>query len=155
MVFEEEAKSFFKDYYPVAYGFVRNRADAEDVLQESFVHMLKTKTFDSEKEFSTWARTVIANASKSFLRKKGRIQRESEILDYEIPEPNLRGEEYFPDEIQRLRESISGLPKKQLEAIVLRYYSWCGYDDLMVILGVSKDTLQTLLGNGVRNLKQL
>ena len=57
--------------YNLALRILRNREDAEDVLQETFMTVLqKLHTFDGRSSFFTWIYRIATNASLMKLRKK-------------------------------------------------------------------------------------
>jgi RNA polymerase sigma-70 factor (ECF subfamily) len=59
----------------LAYKYLRNRADAEDVLQETFVRAYRALgTFDSEKspDFGVWINRICVNCSIDALRRARR-----------------------------------------------------------------------------------
>jgi RNA polymerase sigma-70 factor (ECF subfamily) len=57
--------------YNLALKIMRNREDAEDVLQETFLTVLeKINTFDGRSAFFTWIYRIATNASLMKLRKK-------------------------------------------------------------------------------------
>ncbi|MBN2424416.1 MAG: sigma-70 family RNA polymerase sigma factor [Calditrichaceae bacterium] len=57
--------------YNLALRILRNREDAEDVLQETFLTVVqKLDTFDGRSKFFTWLYRIATNASLMKLRKK-------------------------------------------------------------------------------------
>lgn len=57
--------------YNLALRILRNREDAEDVLQETFLTVIqKLNTFDGRSNFFTWIYRIATNASLMKLRKK-------------------------------------------------------------------------------------
>ena len=71
--------------YNLALRILRNKEDAEDVLQETFLTVLrKLETFDGRSNFFTWIYRIATNASLMKLRKK-------KLLFTELPDnPDLR-----------------------------------------------------------------
>ena len=60
--------------YNLALRILRNREDAEDVLQETFLIVLKKlKTFDGRSSFFTWIFRIATNASLMKLRKRKKV----------------------------------------------------------------------------------
>ena len=69
----------------VLYRFTKNREDAEDALQDSFVRaLIHLKDFDDRSSFSTWL-TRIAINSALMNRRKNRREREVYINDADLP----------------------------------------------------------------------
>lgn len=69
--FAELVNSYSERIYNLALRILRNREDAEDVLQETFITVLqKLSTFDGRSNFFTWIYRIATNASLMKLRKK-------------------------------------------------------------------------------------
>lgn len=57
--------------FTMAMKFVRNREDAEEIAQDSFVKAYKALgTFQQQSKFSTWLYTITYTTAMTFLRKK-------------------------------------------------------------------------------------
>ena len=55
--------------YRVAYSFMKNSADAEDMVQETFIRLLRSGTsFASEQHEKAWLIVTVSNLCKSALR---------------------------------------------------------------------------------------
>jgi RNA polymerase sigma-70 factor (ECF subfamily) len=69
--FAELVSTYNERIYNLALRILRNREDAEDVLQETFLTVLqKLDTFDGRSNFFTWIYRIGTNASLMKLRKK-------------------------------------------------------------------------------------
>ena len=69
--FAELVSTYTDRIYNLALRILRNREDAEDVLQETFLTVLqKLDTFDGRSSFFTWIYRIGTNASLMKLRKK-------------------------------------------------------------------------------------
>lgn len=64
--------------------YVKNRSEAEDVLQESYIKIFKQlKTYDSRKaQFITWSNRVVINTCLMHLRKKNVLRDFDNIIDF-------------------------------------------------------------------------
>jgi len=99
----------------------RNREDAEDAVQESFLNaFVHLKSFDGRSRFSTWLTRIAVNVALMKLR-KNRCRREvptedsiekSELLPESIlPDPSLNPEEHYAKSEREaiLREAVATL----------------------------------------------
>lgn len=69
--FDELWESHSKRILRTAYRITRNREDAEDALQDSFLRaFLHLKEFDGRARFSTWLTRIAINSALMILRKK-------------------------------------------------------------------------------------
>ena len=60
-----------KRTFQIVYRITKNREDAEDVLQESFLRaLLHVKDFESRSRFSTWLTSIAINLALMILRKR-------------------------------------------------------------------------------------
>lgn len=60
-----------RSLYPYAYRLLRNKADAEDAVQDALLAALKhLHQFRGEARFSTWLTTIVVNSVRMQLRKR-------------------------------------------------------------------------------------
>ena len=80
----EYIRRYGNTVYRVAYSYVKNAADSEDIVQDTFVKLMcADKGFDSEVHIKAWLIRVAANLAKDMLRSP-RVSRR-EPLDDSIP----------------------------------------------------------------------
>src|SRR5258706_14348994 len=61
---------YMKQAYNIAYGFVDNHDDAEDVAQESFVRIYRSiGSFRGDAQFSTWLYRIVMNLSLNRMKR--------------------------------------------------------------------------------------
>ncbi len=78
--FAQLVNTYSERIYNLALRILRNREDAEDVLQETFLSVVKNlENFDGRSSFFTWIYRIATNASLMKLRKK-------KIMFTELPE---------------------------------------------------------------------
>ena len=69
--FEVLVARYFKLVYNFAFGFLKNRTDAEDATQETFVKLWKNLSkFNEDKAFRSWLYEIAKNTCLDMLRKK-------------------------------------------------------------------------------------
>lgn len=121
-------------------SYVKNRHDAEDLMQEVFERYLrKQPVFMSEEHEKAWFLRVAANASKSFL-KSARVRHQS---DGEL------GEIAFEDGDHALRLSVraavDSLSEPQRACIHLFYYERQSIEAIARILAARESTVKSHL----------
>ena len=83
--FERVARTYGDMLYRVAYHALKNRADAEDVMQEVFVRLLRARPeFRDEEHAKAWLLRVTINRCKSFFRSAW--QRKTTGLEDDFPD---------------------------------------------------------------------
>lgn len=139
--------------FRVAYRMLQDRAEAEDVTQETFLRAWKTlPTWQPKAKFSTWACTVALNLCRDRLRKK------KPVLMDEVPEridTALRPEQALASQqtIGRIESKIAALPERQREALSLCALEGMTNIEAAEAMDVSVRALESLLARARRALK--
>jgi len=139
----------------LAYRMVGNRADAEDLAQETFLSAFKSlSTFRADSKFSTWLYRIATNKCKDWLRAKrpGQGQQDvdiDELLDIEVAEDRTPEWLLSRQQVaQELEQAIQRLPPLYREAFVLKHIEGLSYEEMQEILGVNGDTLKMRVYKG-------
>jgi len=67
-------KRYLKPIYGFAFGYVKDRAIAEDITQDTFLKAWRNlKKFDQQKNFKPWLFAIAKNTALDFLKKKQSI----------------------------------------------------------------------------------
>lgn len=139
----------------LAYRMVGNRAEAEDLAQETFLTAFKAlPTFRRESKFSTWLYRIAANKCKDWLRVKRPGQGQYHVDADETLDAHV-AEERTPEQllsqqqvVQELEQAIQRLPPLYREAFVLKHVEGLSYEEMEEILGVNGDTLKMRVYKG-------
>lgn len=101
--------------YRLCYSFMKNRADAEDMVQETFLRLLSAdKEFENEKHEKAWLIVTASNLCKDNLKKWWR--RHEDIGDcLELAQESGEGN-------AELLQAIFALPKDYKTVVYLYYY---------------------------------
>ncbi len=137
--------------YRVCYSFMKNRADTEDMVQETFLRLLSAKKeFQNERHEKAWLIVTASNICKDTLKKWWR--KNENIEDFlDIAEE--------PREHDGILEEILKLPEDYKDAVYMYYYE--GYTTVEIAeflhcpestvrsrLMRAKKKLQVMLGGG-------
>ncbi len=139
----------------LSYRMVGNRAEAEDLAQETFLAAYRAlSTFRADSKFSTWLYRIATNKCKDWLRVKrpGQGQYDldaDESLDLYVTEDRTPEVLLSRQEVaQELEQAIQRLPPLYREAFVLKHVEGLSYEEMEDILGVSGDTLKMRVYKG-------
>ena len=139
----------------LAYRMVGNRAEAEDLAQESFLAAFKAlSTFRADSKFSTWLYRIAANKCKDWLRAKRPGQGQYDIdvddaLDYYVAEERTPERLLSQQQVaQQLDQAIQRLPPLYREAFVLKHIEGLSYEEMEAMLGVNGDALKMRVYKG-------
>ena len=137
--------------YRVCYSFMKNRADTEDMVQETFLRLLSAgKGFENERHEKAWLIVTASNVCKDTLKKWWR--KNENIEDF----LDIAAEPKQDDDIL---EVILQLPEEYKDAVYMYYYE--GYSTVEIAeyarcpestvrsrLMRAKKKLQVMLGGG-------
>ena len=131
------ARQYGPAVYRLAFARTGSRADAEDVMQEVFVRLLKAKPdFADEEHAKAWLLRVAANCANDLFRAPWR--RREEALPESLPAP----EEPEPGGVV---EAVLALPPKYRAAVHLYYYEDLSVAEIAAILGKSEGAVKSRL----------
>ena len=139
--------------FRVAFRMLQDRAEAEDVTQETFLRAWKAlPDWQPKAKFSTWACTVALNLCRDRLRKK------KPVLMDELPErvdTALRPEEALASQQAQagIAAMIAQLPERQREALTLCALEGMTNIEAAAAMDVSVRALESLLARARRAMK--
>jgi len=150
-----EIISRYKDaVFGLCLGFLRNRADAEDLTHDAFIRAyVNLRRYNLEKRFSTWMFTIAANLCRNRLR----YRRNHPVA--ELPAQIRGGTDpakivAADDRHAAIREALNELPYGYRAPLVLRYYNDLPYREIAEILAIPEGTVKTRIHRGKAMLKQ-
>jgi RNA polymerase sigma-70 factor, ECF subfamily len=164
--FEQEAIPYMPEMYAAALRMTRNRSDAEDLVQETFLRAYRGFAgFEEGTNLRAWLYRILTNAYINTYRKR---QREPvTVSDDELPEwwlyEKLGGEameasaearvlESLPDE--DVQEALASLPEQFRLAVLLADVEGFSYKEIAEILDVPMGTVMSRLHRGRRALEK-
>ena len=131
----------------LAYSYVHNMNDAEDILQETLIkYMQASPAFESESHEKAWLLRVASNLSKNKI-KYNKIRETDEL------EENLVSEER--DDLSFVWEVVKSLPEKYREVIHLYYQEGYSSKEIAAILNHKESSVRTNLKRGREKLKEI
>ncbi|MCR4673787.1 MAG: sigma-70 family RNA polymerase sigma factor [Lachnospiraceae bacterium] len=145
---QELVEKYKQNIYVASFGILKNKEDAEDVVQDTFYqYYVSKKEFDSEEHIKAWLLRVAINKSKntvtSFWKKKNvSIEDFIETLTFDTPES------------KDLFETVISLPDKYKVVIHLFYYEDYSVKEIAKILGISESNVKVRLNRGRSILKE-
>lgn len=134
--------------FRTAYAMVKNSHDAEDIAQDVFVSLMRTRpAFTSAEHQKAWLLRVTINRSKSFLRSAWQQRTEG------LPET-------LPDEKFTLREStvldaVARLPRKYRQVVYLYYVEGYSSAELARLLHLPQNTVLSRLSRARERLAKM
>ena len=147
----QRAEHFLKDYgnaiLRLAYSYVHNMADAEDVLQDTLIRVLEADpVFENAAHEKAYLLTAAANVAKNRIAYNNR--RETDELNEE-----LVAEAH--EDLAFIWEAVKGLPEVQREVIHLFYQEGYATAEIAKILGRKESTVRSDLKRARERLKEI
>ena len=143
--------------YNLAFKILWNREDAEDVLQETFLKIIKNISgFRGESSLTTWVYKIATNNALMKLRertsKQGKRSELQEIEARDIAQTHLTPETTDPfddllktESTEILQHAIEQLPEHYRGAFVLKDVEQMTTDEVAYILGIGHEALYSRL----------
>ncbi|MCI9071200.1 MAG: sigma-70 family RNA polymerase sigma factor [Lachnospiraceae bacterium] len=160
---QEKIDCYSDMLFKIAYARMGNRADAEDIVQETFYQYLKSsKDFGDEEYEKAWLIRVTLNGCRKIWR-SGFYRRRSDAPEPEIlfsegsAEAGERGpEEAFLDKekARAVLEAVWKLPATYRDVIHLFYYEEMSVKEISAILERKTSTVTSQLTRGREILKK-
>ena len=139
--------------YAVARAIVLSHDDAEDAVQEGFLHAFRAlERFRPEQAFGAWLHRIVANAALDIARRK-------KVRDAdELPE-TLSSPHHDPAEAAELRlrlaSALSTLGVRQRAVIVLHDVEGYKHAEIGTLLGIPEGTARSDLHHARAHLRRL
>jgi RNA polymerase sigma-70 factor (ECF subfamily) len=156
--FKEVVTLHQQKVFLLAYSIVRDREDALDVVQETFMRLFqKLDTYDRERNFQAWLLQIAKNLSIDHYRKhRGRRwELESDKAVEELP---ILAEDHASNpESSDLRgviaRNLERLAERQRLIFTMKHFNGLEYREIAQVLGISVGTVKSLHFKAVRNLR--
>jgi RNA polymerase sigma-70 factor, ECF subfamily len=127
--------------YAVARAIVTTHEDAEDAVQEGFLHAFKAlDRFRPEQPFGAWLHRIVANAALDLTRR--RKVRDADELPETVASP-FRDPGEAGDLRERLRQALTLLGERQRAVIVLHDVEGFKHAEIGRILGIPEGTARS------------
>lgn len=145
--FERVFKRNNKRLFLIALSFTANQYDAEDILQNSFMKLLKAKTeFKDDEHIDKWLTSVTVNESKNLLKSAFR-KKSADFEDY------ISTYSFESEKSEDLFNAVMSLPKKLRTVIHLFYYEDMPIKEIADMLNIKQSAVKTRLCRAREQLK--
>ena len=143
---EAAIKNYSNLIFRIAYSNLKNYHDAEDVMQEVAVALVRgNPPLDDENHLKNWIATVALNKCRDLLRRPWR-GREEPLDDYLLVQS--------PD-AREVMEELWQLPEQYRNIILLYYYEGFTIREIASLLGKNENTVGSRLRRARKKLKTI
>ena len=152
--FEEIVRTHQRTVYAVAFRFLRDHDEADEVAQRTFLRAWNhLKDFEERSSLKTWLLKICVNLCKNHHRDRKRFV----DVDPELVEPaeEAVGAERLEEEqrLDRLRDAVAALPEKQRLTVELRVYQGLPFKEIAAALDTTENAAKVNFHYAVKTLK--
>ena len=153
--------------YRLAMQMTKNHADADDVMQETFIKVYRSiRTFRKEAAFETWLYRIAVNEALNFVKRRER-QRESTLettseAEYEAItryRAQIANDPHIHAEKAELRHhvtaAVNNLSLKHRTVVILHEFEGLTHAEIASILNCSEGTVRSRLHYARKKLRTL
>ena len=132
--------------FRLAYSYLKNRSDAEDVMQETLLKLYTQPPFDTAEHERYWVVRVAVNECRRLLRspwrrRTGPLEDQPETAVFDTPAQS------------ELFDQVMALPPRYRAAVYLHYYEGYSVREVASAMNARTSTVQTWLMRARGQLK--
>ncbi len=148
---------YYKAMYNTALRIVKNSAEAEDVMQESFLNAFtKLHTFKGEVTFGSWLKRIVINNSIYHYRKQ-RKKNEVALDDimYKVEDNDGIASDHVFTELkaQKVMETMKRLKDNYRISLTLHLIEGYDYEEISTIMNMSYANCRTTISRAKESLR--
>ncbi|WP_298793615.1 RNA polymerase sigma factor [uncultured Allomuricauda sp.] len=150
---------YYKAMYNTAFRIVKDTAEAEDVMQESFLNAFtKLHTFKGDVAFGAWLKRIVINNSIYHYRKQ--LKTKAVDLDdvmYKVEDNDevaLNHDGYTELKAQKVMETMKSLKDNYRVSLTLHLIEGYDYEEISGIMNISYANCRTTISRAKESLRK-
>lgn len=145
--FWELYEMVYKDMYRLAYYYLGNAQDAEDVVGETVIKAYeKFGSLRKKEAFKSWIFTVLVNQCKTFLRKKT-VKGTTELVEEPSFEPSM-------EDNTVVKDLLSVLSEEEKQIVVLSVFGGYKGEEIARVLHIKHGTVRTKYRRALKKMER-
>jgi len=165
--FEYLVQKYRRPMVSFMYRMARNAAAAEDLAQEVFLRVYRSReTYEASAKFTTWLYRIATNLAVNHARDTRHERPEVQVsLDepdeetgttLEVPDSSLNAEQAIVrrERMMAIRQKVEALPEQQRLAVVMHKYQQMDYKQIAEVLKKSESATKSLLFRAYETLRE-
>jgi RNA polymerase sigma-70 factor (ECF subfamily) len=149
--------------YTAIYMIVKDRYEAQDLLQDTFIkaiNTIKSGRYNEEGKFLPWISRIAHNLAIDHFRRNKRypevvLEDGSRVFDsMQFSEESYETKQLLRDTKSRLRDLIMELPAEQKQVLIMRHYLELSFQEIADRTGVSINTALGRMRYALINLRK-
>ncbi len=149
---------YYKAMFNTAIRIVKHSAEAEDIMQESFLNAFtKLHTFKGEVAFGAWLKRIVVNNSIYHYRKQ---QKKKEValedIMYKVEDNDgITSDHVFTEQkAQKVMETMKRLKDNYRISLTLHLIEGYDYEEICTIMNISYASCRTTISRAKESLRQ-
>ncbi|SHG96597.1 RNA polymerase sigma factor [Flagellimonas flava] len=150
---------YYKAMYNTAFRIVKDSAEAEDVMQESFLNAFtKLHTFKAEVTFGAWLKRIVINNSIHHYKKQQKMRAVDldeimyKVEDNDAVDLNQNG--YTELKAQKVMETMKSLKDNYRVSLTLHLVEGYDYEEISEIMDISYANCRTTISRAKESLRK-
>jgi RNA polymerase sigma-70 factor (ECF subfamily) len=149
---------YYRAMYNTALRIVKNPAEAEDIMQESFLSAFtKLSTFKGEVTFGAWLKRIVVNNSIYHYRKQAKMREVGlESVMYKVEDHNVDAADDGSTErmAQKVLETMKQLKDSYRVSLTLHLIEGYDYEEISEIMDISYGNCRTMISRAKESLRK-
>jgi RNA polymerase sigma-70 factor (ECF subfamily) len=149
------------------YRMCRNQAQAEELAQEVFLRVYRSRSsYAAEAKFTTWLYRIATNLAVNHAR-DNKVERSGKVVSLDEPDEesgttldvadstlNVEQNILRRERLQAIKKHVMALPEKQRAAVLMHKYQGMDYRDIAAALKLSESATKSLLFRAYEGLRE-
>ena len=155
IIFENEISAYLSNFIVVAYKFTKNIEDAQDLVQDTILAILKKRNDISELKIRDIAAYIIKSIRNAFFDLKKR--KKSFVILNSMPHESYENDHYENESAEKrkqaLRRELAFLPEQYKNVLMKFFFEKKSLKEISVELGIKTGTVKSRLYMAKKVLK--
>ena len=164
--FEYLVQKYRRPMVSFMYRMARNSAAAEDLAQEVFLRVYRSReTYEASAKFTTWLYRIATNLAVNHARDSRHERPEVQVsvdepdedtgTTLELPDASLNAEQQMVrrERMLAIRRKVEALPEQQRLAVIMHKYQQMDYKQIADVLKKSESATKSLLFRAYETLR--
>lgn len=149
-----------KKVFVLTYSFFRNKEDALDLVQETFLRLYqKIHTYQQGRNFEGWLLQIAKNLCIDYYRKsygkRRALESDRSVEELNVPDARAQETHASSDFKEILARCVDKLAERQRTIFIMRHYNQMKNEEIAQVLDISLGTVKSLHFKAMRNLRAL
>ncbi|MFD2099194.1 RNA polymerase sigma factor [Flagellimonas iocasae] len=150
---------YYKAMYNTAFRIVKDSAEAEDVMQESFLNAFtKLHTFKGEVAFGAWLKRIVVNNSIHHYKKQQKVRAvDLDEVMYKVEDNDavdLNADGFAELKAQKVMETMKSLKDNYRVSLTLHLIEGYDYEEISEIMNISYANCRTTISRAKESLRK-